>query len=93
MTPANPFRTALKLIGIVGLSLAALFLLIGAGASNAAVVGLGGWLAGIGIAGLLLWLVVSSIGWDATIERPARAQTTLSPEDIQALLARKAERG
>ncbi|CAN5154700.1 hypothetical protein BH11ACT5_BH11ACT5_27950 [soil metagenome] len=109
MTPANPFRSALKAIGIVGLVLGALLLLIGAGVFNAAVtnvqlyggtldatswavlVGAGSWAGGIGAAALLLWLVVSSIGWDAALEPPAR--TTLTPEEITEHLARKAERG
>lgn len=110
MTHANPFRTALKLIGILGLVVGAVLLLIGAAAYSTALteleqfgspldparwaglVSAGSWLGGIGVAALLLWLAVSSIGWDSTIERPDRGQA-LTPEEISALLQRKADRG
>jgi len=111
MTPANPYRTALKLVGILGLSIGALLLLIGTAIQNTAnqqylqygnlpdplawdpVLGAGSWLGGLGLAALLLWLVVSSIGWNAALapvvddSEEARARPL---EEVRAELARRA---
>lgn len=56
MTPNNPYRTALLVIGVIAIVLGLLLWLL-------TLTSLGAPVVGVGTAALLLWLVVSAIGW------------------------------
>jgi hypothetical protein len=72
----NPYRTALLVLGILGVSVGGLFFLLGVtGSDVAASIGLGaigGFLFSIGVTLLTLWLLASAVLYGLTIT-PGRA--------------------
>lgn len=74
MTPNNPYRTALLVIGVIAIVLGLLLWLL-------TLTSLGAPVVGVGVAALLLWLVVSALGWIPAppSEKPAAKRAAPGP--------------
>lgn len=86
MSLSSPYRTALLAIAIAGLLLGIVLIVVGEGVWGAV-------LGGLGLVGLMLWLVVSALTWKPVPEKPSAgtAEQTAAPagsklEQIRAAL-------
>ena len=100
MTPKNPYRTALLAVGTLALTASVIFVLSGTAIANsdtaapdavatgAAALAIGGWLVTPGVLALLLWLVVSSLAWQAPAPSSSGVKTSSATRpDLQSIRA------